>query len=318
MDLLLAGVGLVLLLVSGDLLVRGAVALSLKLGATPLVISLTVVAFGTSSPELLIAIEASLADAPGIVLGNVVGSNTANVLLVLGLPAIIAPLCCKDCDSVRTFMLMLAVSLLFIAMCLTGPLMWWHGALLLAMQGTVLFDALRGAARSRASRPPDGEPLEAEGLAPTSPNWKVAVFLITGLIGLPLGAHFLIEGARGVAVAMGISDAAIGLTLVAIGTSLPELATTVAAALRRQTDIAMGNVIGSNMFNILTIMGVASLFGPLEVAPEFLSVDLWVMLGASVALAPFVLWRWALGRIAGAVFLIAYVVYMFAVLTPNI
>jgi cation:H+ antiporter len=311
----LAGVGLVLLLVSGDFLVRGAVALSLKSGVSPLIISLTVVAFGTSAPELLIAIEAAMIGAPGIVLGNVVGSNIANVLLVLGTPALIAPLICKDCESSRTYLLMIAISLLFIGMCFVGPLTWWHGAILLACQAAILLDAFRSAKREQAAGA--AADLDVDESASNLESWKTFGFLAAGLIGLPIGAHFLIEGARNLALDMGVTEGAIGLTLVAVGTSLPELAATVAAALRRQTSIALGNVIGSNLFNLLTIMGVGSMLGPLTVPEQFLTVDLWVMLAASAALAPFAIWQWSLGRVAGAIFLVLYVAYIYMVLTPN-
>lgn len=316
MDLLNAGLGLLALLGAGDALVRGAVALSLRLGISTLIVSLTVVAFGTSAPELLISIQAALTGSPGIAIGNVVGSNIANVLLVLGLPAMIAPICDRSGDGRRNFWMMIVASVAFIGLCFTGVLVWWHGVLMLLALAAILWDAYRTAVKSRTK----GGSIDADDLAeledvdPHMAPWKIAAFIGVGLVGLPVGAHFLIEGARGVALAVGISEAAIGLSLVAIGTSLPELATTVAAAIRRQADVAIGNIIGSNLFNILAIMGAAVLFAPIPVPPEFLRVDLWVMLAGSLALYPVVAHGLPLGRPLGLLFLIAYAGFMIVVL----
>ncbi|TYO90768.1 calcium/sodium antiporter [Oceanicella actignis] len=316
-DLVLVFAGLALLMGAGDALVRGAVALSLRLGVPALLIGLTVIAFGTSAPELLVSIEAALAGASGIALGNVVGSNIANVLLVLGAPALISTVDGRDCKGGRSYWQMIAASVLFIALCLIGPLGWAHGAALLALLGYVLFDGYRAA---RAARAGDGcDPLleeleELEDVDPSMAGWKIAALLAVGLIGLPVGAHLLIDGARALAREAGVSEAAIGLTLVAAGTSLPELATTVAAALRRQADVAIGNVVGSNIFNLAAIMGIASFFGPLDVPGQMLRVDLWIMLGCAAALAPFVLGPFRMTRPVGAALLAAYVAYAWLVL----
>ncbi len=301
---LFTAAGLVLLIFGGDFLVRGAVSLSLRLGIPALIVSLTVVAFGTSAPELLIAIKAALAGVPGIALGNVIGSNTANVLLVMGVPAMISVISMAECDTRRSYLQMLAATVAFIVLCFLGPLHIWHGLLLLALLAAMLISAARAAGRSRMA-PEDIEEGEAD-----MARWKIAAYILGGLIALPLGAQFLIQGATGLAAALGFSDAVFGLLLVAIGTSLPEFATTVAAAWRRQADVVLGNVIGSNMFNLLAIMGVASLFGPLEVDQTFLRYDLWVMAAASLMLAPFVFYGVTLGRVMGAGFLVAFGVYI--------
>jgi cation:H+ antiporter len=306
MDLILAGAGLLLLVFAGDVLVRGAVALALKLGISALVVSLTVVAFGTSAPELLIAIEAALADADGIAFGNVVGSNIANVLLVIGLPALIATIRTKECHIGRNYTLMIGASLLFILLCFLGPLSYWHGVLMLAVLGFILFDAY---GKARLSGEADSIE-ELDDADPDMPAWKIAVFLVLGLVGLPLGANLLIDGARGVALAFGVSDAVIGLTLVAIGTSLPELATTVMATIRGKADVVLGNVVGSNLFNLLAIMGVAAFFGPLDVPDGFLTFDLWVMLAASLILIPFVLHWTNVTRVWGIGFVALYAGYV--------
>ena len=288
MDFVFAGLGLVILLLAGDSLVRGAVNLSLRLGVPALIVSLTVVAFGTSAPELLIGVQAVLTGAPGIALGNVVGSNTANVLLVLGVPALIAGLRTGECDTAKSYLVMVAASLLFIAVCLMGTITWVAGLGLLAVLAVILIDQGRQALAHRREAESAEEEEDVEGADPDMPWWKIAVFLALGLIGLPLGADLLVDASVNIARTFGVSETVIGLTLVAIGTSLPELATTVMAAIRRQADVALGNVIGSNMFNLLGIVGVAALFGDIPVPTELLRFDLWVMLAASLVLAPFV------------------------------
>ena len=312
-DWLLVAGGLALLLVAGDFLVKGAVNLSLRLGVPALIVSLTVVAFGTSAPELLISVQAILDGVPGLALGNVVGSNTANVLLVLGLPALIAGLATGATDTRRSYVQMLAATALFVALAFLGPFTWWHGLVLLAGLAAMLLWAYRAAAAHRAAAgPKDAE--EVEGADPSLGWPRILGALALGLVGLPLGANFLVDGATGIAKSFGLSDEVIGLTLVAVGTSLPELATTVSAAIRRQADVALGNVIGSNMFNLLAIIGVAALVGPIPVDAGMLRFDLWVMVAASLVLAPFVFRDWDMGRVWGAALAALYVLYVVMVL----
>ncbi len=305
MDILSVVLGLVILIFAGDALVKGAVNLALRLGIPALVVSLTVVAFGTSAPELLVSVQAILDGAPGLALGNVVGSNTANVLLVLGIPAMLATIHSSACETRRDYLYMLGATVLFIALCLTGTLVWWHGFILLGGLAAML------GATFLASRE---EVVEVEGAEAGLPGWKLGAFLLLGLIGLPVGAGLLVDGATNIALAFGISETVIGLTLVAVGTSLPELATTVMAALRRHADVALGNVIGSNLFNLLGIMGLAVFVGPVPVDPEFLRKDLWVMLAATLLLVPFVFLRrditrgWGIGLTG---LYVGYVVWAF-------
>ncbi|MEM1351510.1 MAG: calcium/sodium antiporter [Pseudomonadota bacterium] len=306
---LLSGLGLVILLLAGDSLVKGAVNLSLRVGVPALIVSLTIVAFGTSAPELLISIQAILENAPGLALGNVVGSNTANILLVLGVPALLATMHTSEFNSRKTYVQMILASVLFIGLAFRGVFDWISGVILLAALALVLADAFRDAHQHRKADKDDVE-AEPEGADPTLPMWRILVFLILGLVGLPVGADLLVDNATVIAQQYGVSDTVIGLTLVAIGTSLPELATTVMAALRRQADVALGNVIGSNMFNLLAIIGVASFVGPIPVDPEFLRFDLWVMLGASILLLPFVFFRMDITRIWGIALTALYVAYL--------
>lgn len=314
-DLAYACLGLLILLLAGDSLVRGAVNISLRLGVPALIVSLTIVAFGTSAPELLISVKAISDGAAGIALGNVVGSNTANILLVLGVPALLAGLHTSECETRKSYLTMLGVSLLFIGLCFSGPLTWWHGLILLAVLAVILGDQLREALAHRNGAVEEEEP---EGADPDMPWWKIGMFTILGLIGLPLGADLLVDSSIALARDFGVSETVIGLTLIAIGTSLPELATTVMAAYRRQADVAIGNVIGSNMFNLLAIIGIASLVGPIPVERNFLDFDLWVMLGASALLMPFVFSdtrnmtkRW------GVMLTVLYVAYLWMVVSQG-
>ncbi|MEZ5769074.1 MAG: calcium/sodium antiporter [Paracoccaceae bacterium] len=337
MDFAYATLGLLILLFAGDSLVRGAVNLSLRLGVPALIVSLTIVAFGTSAPEMLISVQAVLDGVPGLAMGNVVGSNTANILLVLGVPALLTGLNTAGTDTKRNFVLMIAATVGFIALAQGGRFGWPQGLALLAGLALMLGSALREAqvhrrevkaqlAAAHAARgealDPDALEAEAEaeeaggveGLDPDMAWWKVFAFLAIGLVGLPLGAQILVDSATSIARDYGVSETVIGLTLVAIGTSLPELATTVMAAYRNQADVALGNVIGSNMFNLLAIIGVAALVGPLPVEPKLLHYDLWVMLAASLLIGPFVFRGWRMGRAWGTVFVGLYGVYLMAIL----
>ncbi|ETX30919.1 calcium/sodium antiporter [Roseivivax isoporae] len=313
----LAALGLVILLLAGDALVKGAVNLALRVGVPALIVSLTIVAFGTSAPELLISINAALDGAPGIALGNVVGSNTANVLLVLGIPSLLAVMHTSEHDTRKSYWVMLASTVLFIGLAFRGVFDWIAGLVLLAGLGLILADNFRDSLRHRRAGQavPEDDPEEVEGADPEMAWWKIAVYIVLGLVGLPIGADLLVDSATEIAQRFGVSDTVIGLTLVAVGTSLPELATTVAAALRRQADVALGNVIGSNMFNLLAIIGVASLIAPMEVDPSFLRFDLWVMLAASLLLIPFVLLRRNLTRVWGVILTALYAAYVAVVLT---
>ena len=312
-DLAWAVLGLGILVLAGDLLVRGAVAASLRLGIPALIVSLTVVALGTSAPELLISVLAVLDGVPGLALGNVVGSNTANVLLVLGLPALISGIRTDAVDTRRSYLLMLGASVLFIAVCFAGPDPLAACAGAAGGTGAVAGDSLADGLRARVvvDAPAAGAVV---GVEPKLPWWAIAALLAAGLVGLPLGANILVDAASNIARTFGISEAVIGLTLVAVGTSMPELATSVMAAIKGRADVALGNVIGSNMFNTLGIIGVAGLVGPLPVPRELLAFDLWVMLAASLVLWPVVFRGWPLGRVAGAALTGAYAVYVVALL----
>lgn len=315
MDFLFAFLGLTILVLAGDALVRGAVNVSLRLGVPALIVSLTIVAMGTSAPELLIAIRAVLEGVPGLAIGNVVGSNTANVLLVLGLPALLAGLTTSECDTRQNYLQMMAATLLFIAMCLLQPITWVHGAVMLSLFAAIMLHAIRKARahrRSEATSP--SEASEIEGVDPNLPWSRIGIYLALGMIGLPLGADLLVDSASSIARSFSISETVIGLTLVAIGTSLPELATTISAAYRKQADVAIGNVIGSNIANLLAIVGITSFLGDIPVSQQIISFDLWVMLAASLMLIPFVYGKMNITRTWGIFLTGLYIIYIFYVL----
>ncbi len=309
---LLVLAGLVLLVFGGDILVRGAVAMSLRLGIPALVVSLTVVALGTSAPELIVAVQAALAGAGGLAIGNVVGSNVANIWLVLGVPAVIASIHASGVEIKRSFGIMFVVTILFIILGYMGPFGIGHGLILLTVFALVMIDTFRITA--------DAPEADVDDLPEVDPNssWgKIIAFILLGFVCLPIGAELLIRGATGIAANFGLPDAIIGLTIVAIGTSLPELATTVTAAYRRHTDVILGNVIGSNMFNILVIMGVASLFGPIELPVNFLAYDFWVMVVAALTIVPFVIFGARLGKRWGIVFVLIYLLYIASIVITH-
>jgi cation:H+ antiporter len=312
-DLFLIAAGLGLLVIAGDLLVKGAVNLSLRLGIPALIVGLTVVAFGTSAPEMMVSVAAVLNGTPDIALGNVVGSNTANILLVLGIPAIISIIRTDEQDLRESYLIMLGASALFILLCFMGPIGWPHALVLLGALALILTRQIREALAHRAERADE----EIEG-ADLHMGWpRISVYILAGLIGLPLGASFLVEGASSIARAYGISEAVIGLTLVAVGTSLPELATSITAALKGRADVALGNVIGSNIFNLLCIIGVAGLFGRLPVPVSMLRLDLWVMLGSALLIAPFIFYRWSFRRLIGIGFTVIYATYIIVLMTAD-
>jgi len=302
--------GLIYLLMGGDLLVRGAAALSRRARVPPIVVGLTVVAFGTSAPELVVSVQSVLVGHPGLALGNVVGSNIANVLLVVGVPAIIAPLLCDQPSIPRDTAVMLATTVAFIVLCAIGPLDRIDAALLLV--GLVLFIAFNvREARAGQRRPPEpGELERVLGLPHRRP--MIALFLTAGIVMLPLGADLLIDGATGMAIRLGVPESLVGLTIIAFGTSLPELATTLAAAFQRHAAVALGNVIGSNIINLLAIMGVSAALSPeaIHVPRAFFLLDLPVMAAAAAALAVFTIRRAPIRRGAGIMLTGAYVTYL--------
>ncbi|UCC85317.1 MAG: calcium/sodium antiporter [Gemmatimonadota bacterium] len=304
--------GLVYLLMGGDFLVRGAVALARRAHVSPLIVGLTVVSFGTSLPELVVSVQAVLAGYTGMAIGNVVGSNIANVLLVAGAPAIAYPLVCDRGFERHNASIMLGASIFFVVLCLVGELNQLAGVVLLTGFVAIMAYTLWAGARARRGIEQVSQMEWVLGLP--NKTSMISLFIAVGAVGLPVGARLMVEAAVGVSAQLGISDAVIGLTIVAVGTSLPELATAFVAVVRRETEVAVGTVTGSCVFNILAIMGVATLVSrsPIPVPGGFATLDLPVMLGAAFALALLVWFRRSIGRAAGIAFVAGYCAYLVA------
>ncbi|MEM7442117.1 MAG: calcium/sodium antiporter [Pseudomonadota bacterium] len=302
-------VGFVLLIVGADFLVRGAVAVARWIGVSPLVIGLTVVAFGTSLPELVVSLRAALGDAQGLALGNIVGSNVANILLILGVAALIFPIRCTRTALVRDGSAMMAATVFFAVAAVLGGFGLIYGVTaLICLLGLMLY--------SYFSDKKTGETLhtlEAEEVEPIEGGGVfAAIAVVGGLAAVIIGGELLVEGAVSIARELHVSDEVIGLTLVAFGTSVPELATTAVAAVRRQADIALGNVLGSNLFNLLGVLGVTSVTTWLPTPPTTASFDVWVLLGVSLLLLVFMRTGWRLGRPEAVVLLVLYVGFILA------
>ncbi len=301
--------GLILLIVGGELLVRGAVSSARTLGVSPLMIGLTLVGFGTSTPELVTSVTAALAGAPGIAVGNVVGSNIANILLILGVAAVIYPLAIDVRGFKRDAIMLIAATLACLAVVLYGHIgMLLGGAFVAALLAYLMF------VYQSEKRMPDAAAVVAEHVAASARSGPRQVILavgiaIFGIVITILGARFLVDGAVLLAKGYGISDTIIGLTIVAVGTSMPELVTSVMAALRRQADVAYGNIIGSCLFNSLFILGSTAMIKPIDIPPQIASVDIWVMLGSSALLVFFARSGFTLKRWEGFVFVCAYIAY---------
>ena len=279
-DIIILITGIIFLALGGDALIRGAVAIAERMAISPLVIGLTIVSLGTSAPELFISIDAAWLGLGGLAVGNVVGSNIANVLLVLGLPAIFATTPCTGDNVQRSMIVMIGFMLLFMVMLYFSPLTWYHGAILLGLLGLFLYEQYRSAQAGGASILAEGDDHESTH----DPLWKSIAYLIFGAVVLPLGAHLTVAGAKEIAVALGLSDAVIGLTVVAIGTSLPELAASLTAVLKGKPNVAIGNVVGSNIFNIAAIMGITTLIVPVTPGDHIVNFDMWIMLAVALLL----------------------------------
>jgi cation:H+ antiporter len=306
--------GLASLVAGGELLVRGAARLATLFGLSPLVIGLTVVAMGTSAPELAVSIHAGLAGQSELAIGNVVGSNIANVLLILGIAAVLVPLVVQAQIVQREVPIGIAAAVAVLILALDGRIGRVDGALLsAALIGYTAYTVAESRRETRAVRKEYAEEFGTQ----TRPQGAWAVsrevgIFIAGLVVLVLGAQWLVDGAVSIAESLGVSKAIIGLTIVAIGTSLPELATSVIASLRGQRDIAIGNAIGSNLFNLLAILGIAGLVTPdgLTVPAGILRFDLPVMITVAAACLPVFFVGHRLDRWEGTMFLGYYAAYL--------
>ena len=309
MDIVYIVSGLVLLFVGGEGLVRGSVSVAERLGLSKLIIGLVIVGFGTSTPELLVSVKAALDGVPEIALGNVIGSNIANVLLIVGIAIVILPISGWNRTAVRDGVVATLVGLGLFGLLYSDAIGRVEGVVLLVILAVYLSASYWLERRDKSSQGFDHETEEFEDV-PIRNGWLALLFVVGGIAILVFGADLLVKGAVSVARTFGVPDAVIGLSLVAVGTSLPELATAIVAALRRHSDVVLGNVIGSNIFNILAILGVTAVITPIEVSARFRELDALVMLAASVLLVVLLFAFKRIGRVWGGAMLAVYGVYM--------
>lgn len=324
LTLLLFLVGLILVIYGADLLINGASRLALTFGVSPLVVGLTVVAFGTSAPELAVSVQAAWSGEVDVSTGNVVGSNIVNVLFILGLSALIAPLLVDRMLIRRDLPVMITAALLLWLLALDGRIGFWDGALfftlligyvcLLYRTGRNFSEAVDADTDADTDEAPDDDPAVPAVVRRHRAVWRQAGLVIAGVALMVLGSNWLVDGAVAIATWLGVSELVIGLTIVAIGTSLPEAATSITASIRGQRDIAIGNVVGSNIFNVFSVLGISALVAPkglgLSVAPELMQVDLPVMVGISLLCLPLFYTGHLLARWEGALLFGLYLTYV--------
>jgi cation:H+ antiporter len=316
--------GLLLLIAGGDFLVRGAVQVASRLGVSPLVIGLTLVGFGTSTPELVTSVQAALNGSPGIAYGNIVGSNIANILLIVGASTILFPIAVTSSALRRDGVVMIAVAVVFAAIAAIMPMERWLGGAFVAALALYVYIAFRqerqaqvasdhGAIYDKSAALQAVDPGTAPRVNATGAILVPLLIAVGGLVLVVLGGTFLVDGAVTLAQSLGISETVIGLTIVAVGTSLPEFVTSVLAAIKRQGDVAFGNIVGSNICNILGIGGVTALIAPGVVPVEIVGFDNLVMIGVSILLVIFAWTGLRIARWEGVALLAGYVVYVYVI-----
>lgn len=312
MDYLLLFVGIALLAYGGELLVKGSVSLALRLKISTLVVGMTVVSFATSAPELLVSLEAALSDHPDISLGNVIGSNIANIGLVLGLTAVISPLAIPKEIYRTNYPMLLIVSVLFMALLyFFKAITFWMGILFVISLFVFGFLIIQKSRKNNPQAAKD-DPLLQEVVS--FPLWKSLSLLLAGAIALYFGADLLVESSVSIAREWGVTERVISLSLVAIGTSIPELAASIIAAIRKEETLAIGNLIGSNIFNVLAVLGITSLVVDIPVMDlKILSKDIWIMLAFALLLLPIMrfLGKNKINRVEGVLLFLAYTLYIY-------
>ena len=308
MDYIFLLTGFLLLMLSGDFLVKGSVSLAGHFKVSKLVIGVVIVSFGTSAPEFVVSLDAAIKGHPDIAIGNVIGSNIANIALVLGLTAIIVPIKIKKKAINFDWTVMMFISLLFYVFCLNFELQFYEGLVFVLLLAAFIFKSIY------FSRKENKKNIEES----VKPKYKLIVSFVMvalALVGLIFGANFLINGATSIATKMGVDERIISISVIALGTSLPELATSIAAALRKELDIFIGNIIGSNIFNILAVLGFTSMVKSINVNPMVLKFDIFWMIGISLLLFLFFLplRKAKIGRWKGITFLSLYITYIYLV-----
>lgn len=313
MDFILLILGLAVLVVGGEFLVKGAVGIARNLDISPLVIGMTVVSFGTSAPELLVSLQAATEGSPEIAIGNVIGSNIANLALVLGVTVLIFPIIVERQTKVIDWPVMMMATILFYIFLYDGSIAIWEGLVLFSLLVTFVTWLIR---RSRKE-----SKLKIEGHTDKDSSLLSIGYLLIGLVGLYFGSEWFVKGAVRIAVNLGMSKSIIGVTIVAFGTSAPELVASCVAAYRKQTDISIGTLIGSNIFNIMAVIGLTSIVQPIglktEEASQFLNFDMYWVGGIALALLPMLYFGAKFGRLKGMLLLTSYVVYISIIVVSN-
>lgn len=303
MDVFWLVLGLAVLIFSGDYLVKGAVGVAEKFKISPLVIGMTVVSFGTSAPELFVSIKAALMGSPDLAIGNVIGSNIANIALVLSITVLIFPIIAERNSKIIDWPMMMFASILFYVFSLDNIITMVEGIILISILIVFIILLIRNSRKSNLDLDED--------IDGTPSNFPLTlVFLFGGLVGLKFGADWLLEGAIGVAKSFGMTEKVIAVTIVAFGTSVPELVASGVAAYRKQTDISIGNLVGSNIFNIMIVIGITAIIKPINVAQSVMDFDMYWMLGIALALFPMMFIGKKMGRIHGIILLTAYITYI--------
>lgn len=300
LSILILLLGLATLIVGGEFLLKGAVGIAKKFKISSLVIGMTVVAFGTSAPELIVSITSALQGHPEIAIGNVVGSNIANLALVLGLTVIIFPMVVTKTTKVQDWPKMMYATLLFLLFAMDGIISRWEGAVLFISLVAFIWYII-GKSRKRVHVP--------DKMEPNSNSWNSVAFLLVGLTGLYFGSDWLLIGAVDIAREVGMTEHAIGITIVAFGTSVPELVTSCVAAFKKETDISIGNLIGSNIFNISAVLGITSMITPIGVGQSIFDFDAYWLVGIPMVLL-LMMWKNKIGRASGIVLFGLYITYV--------
>jgi cation:H+ antiporter len=311
MNLMMTIGGLALLLFGGEGLIRGAVGLAKRVGISPFIVGLTIIGFGTSAPEMVVSVDAALSGSPGIAVGNVIGSNIANILLIVGSAALFVPLAVHPDALKRDGTMMAFATVLFIAIALMGTATWYHGVVsIIVLVAYLTYSVCSDRQRNDATAQLHGDKDKQLQSGLPDKVWVMLLALGIGLAALVAGSRFAVIGVSAIAREAGVSEEVIGITLVAFGTSLPELATAMVAAARKQVDVCIGNVIGSNIFNLLGITGAAAIAAPLPFIASVVSFDIWVLLAVTVFFMWFMLTGRRIQRWEGAVLLLLYFSYV--------
>jgi len=315
MDYIFLLLGLVTLIVGGEFLVKGGVGIAKKFSLSSLVIGMTVISFGTSAPELIVSIKAALSGNAEIALGNVIGSNIANIALVLGITIMIFPIIVDRNSKVLDWPMMILASALFYAFAYDGMISSLEGGILVSMLIVFTIHLIRSSRKASKLEIEEFEELVEDHVEEKMPGMPKSLgFLAIGLVGLYFGAEWLLHGAVNIAKEFGMEERVIGITIIAFGTSVPELVTSGVAAFRKETDIALGNLIGSNVFNIMSVIGITALVSPIPVGESILNYDMIWMIGISLMLFPLMAIGKKMGRLKGVLLLGTYIVYILTLL----